>query len=284
VRDEACVPFLQWALPRMGMRWKGFRKVRRQVCRRIRDRIAELGLDGPEAYREHLEACPGEWDRLAILCRVTISRFARDRGVFRFLRDEVLPTLATGTQQIRAWSVGCASGEEPYTLTILWRLELEPRFPDVTLRVLATDVDPTMLERARRGRYPSGTLRELESDRVERAFQKGESEEEAFRLRQAFRAGVELRRQDLRHEMPDESFHLILCRNLAFTYFDEAEQKRVLSGLLDRLEPGGALVLGAHESLPGPEGEWPLERWSPAEPVFRKESRRTCIANIEAGG
>jgi chemotaxis protein methyltransferase CheR len=107
------VTFLQQALPRLGRRWAGYRKVRRQVCRRIRHRIDELGPEGFEAYHAHLEAQPGEWEVLDGLMNVTISRFNRDRGVFEFLRDEVL------RPGMRVWSAGCASGEEPYTLALL---------------------------------------------------------------------------------------------------------------------------------------------------------------------
>jgi len=282
--DRSCVAFLQWALPHMGMRWPGFRKVRRQVCRRIRDRIFEMGLEGPEAYRSHLHEDPREWEHLATLCRVTISRFHRDRGVFRFLSSEVLPSLAEEVarggegSRLRAWSAGCASGEEPYTLAILWRLDSPSTPPDVKLRILATDVDPVVLDRARRASYPSGTLRELPDALIERAFEPVGGE---FRLGPAFREGVEFREADLRRELPDESFHLILCRNLVFTYFDENEQSRILSGLLERLERGGGLVLGAHETLP--EGRWPLEPWAPSEPVFRRIARPLALQDAEVG-
>jgi chemotaxis protein methyltransferase CheR len=269
--DRSCVAFLQWALPHMGMRWQGFRRVRRQVCRRILSRIVELGLDGPEAYRSRLGEDPGEWEHLATLCRVTISRFHRDRGVFRLLWSQVLPALTDQLARrgedarLRIWSAGCASGEEPYTLAILWRLEPPAPPPDADLRILATDVDPVVLDRARQASYPSGTLRELPDLHLEQAF---EPEGYEYCLRPEFREGVEFRRADLRRELPDESFHLILCRNLVFTYFDEDEQRRILSGLLGRLERGGGLVLGAHETLP--EGRWPLEPWTTSEPVFRK--------------
>ncbi len=247
------------------MRWPGFRRVRRQVCRRIRDRMAELGVPGVEAYREHLATDPEEWGRLAILCRVTISRFFRDRGVFEFLGGQVLPGLARGRGTVRAWSAGCASGEEPYSLVILWRQEPQARFPKTRLEVLATDVDPAVLRRARQGLYPAGALRDLEPQEVEKAF---EPVGEEYRLRDELQGTVSFQEQDLRREAPEGAFHLILCRNLAFTYFAEEEQRRILSVLLQHLEVGGALVLGSHERIP--DGPWPLEPWSASEPVFRR--------------
>lgn len=277
MNDQACVAFLQWALPHMGMRWKGFRKVRRQVCRRIRGRMAQVGVESLEAYRERLATDPGEWEHLAFLCRVTISRFGRDRGVWRLLADEVLPELARRAPVIRAWSAGCASGEEPFTLMLVRHLALGDRFPAVELQILATDVDPVLLERARVARYPKGTLRELDPDWVARAFRESGDE---LQLRDEFRRGVRFARQDIREQMPDGPFDLILCRNLGFTYFDEGEQVRLLRGMLERLATGGALVLGAHERLP--PGDWPLEPWSPSEPVFRRSGPGQAAAKIEA--
>ncbi|MFB3131394.1 MAG: CheR family methyltransferase, partial [Rhodothermales bacterium] len=130
MKDTACVDFLQWALPKLHMRWPGFRKVRRQVCKRVRRRMRTLGLDHTEAYRAYLEAHPDEWDVLDAMCRITISRFYRDRGVFDLLRATLLPQRAqraTDETTLRCWSAGCASGEEVYTLKILWLEDLQPR-------------------------------------------------------------------------------------------------------------------------------------------------------------
>src|SRR6185295_20147796 len=127
VVSDRCVELLQWALPRLGKRWQGFRNVRGQVCKRIARRARELGLADLEAYRAHLEAHDDEWPVLDALCRVTISRFYRDRAVFDRLRLEILPAFAEraaarGESVVRAWSAGCASGEEPYTLAMIWSL------------------------------------------------------------------------------------------------------------------------------------------------------------------
>jgi len=284
VGDQPCVSFLQWALPRLGMRWKGFRKVRRQVCRRIRKRMGDLGLPGFEAYRRYLEAHPEEWDRLRPLCRITISRFRRDRGVWRSLVDVVLPELIRTLPPqapLRAWSAGCASGEEPYTLSILWRLELEPRFPEHALEVVATDVDPQVLQRSRKACYSSPSLKELEPYHVEVAFtasgaeEGGGSAEPVLRLRDEYREKVTFLRQDLLREMPEGPFHLVLCRNLAFTYFDAELQGRILEDLLARLAPGGALVIGSHETLPPREPPWPLVAWNGSGSIYRHEPHRT---------
>ncbi len=81
-----CTAFLQWALPQAGLHWPGFRKVRRQVCKRLTRRLRELGLDNFAAYRARLQGDPTEWRVLDECCHITISRFCREAAVFQVLR------------------------------------------------------------------------------------------------------------------------------------------------------------------------------------------------------
>ena len=108
----SCTTFLQWALPRLRLRWPGFRKVRRQPCKLIKRRIRELGLEGFGAYRQYLEEQPEEWELLDRFCRITISRFYRGQGVFNTIKDIILPELAQAATAsgapLRCWSAGCA--------------------------------------------------------------------------------------------------------------------------------------------------------------------------------
>jgi chemotaxis protein methyltransferase CheR len=168
------------------------------------------------AYRSHLEGHADEWAVLDELARITISRFNRDRGVFGALQADVLPALATaavqrGSGTLEAWSAGCASGEEAYTVAIMWELELAPRFPALALRA---------------------------------------------------------RRHDVRSPPPDRGFDLVMCRNLAFTYFDADLQRDTAGRLAGGLKPGVALVLGAHETLP--DGLDTYEPWSFTERIYRR--------------
>jgi chemotaxis protein methyltransferase CheR len=124
MKDTDCVSFMQWALPRLSMRWQGFRHVRRQVCRRLRKRLIALQLDDVAQYRNLLAGgtAEAEWARLDSLCRISISRFYRDKGVYRRLEREFLPrlqdqVLARSEHRLKIWSVGCASGGVSKTLT-----------------------------------------------------------------------------------------------------------------------------------------------------------------------
>ena len=249
--DTDCTAFLQWALPRVDLRWPGFRKVRRQVCKRLKRRMDDLHLADLATYRARLETDPAEWRAFDECCHITISRFFRDKGVFEVLRRRVLPDIAARARRdardAHVWSAGCASGEEPYTLKILWDLEVASSFPDVSLAIVATDVDKVMLARAHAGCFEAGSLHELPPHLANQAFDRVGP---LYCVKPRHRNGIEFLYQDLRVEAPTILFDLILCRYVAFTYFALPLQKTVLHQIADRLSPGGYLVIGAHEQLP----------------------------------
>ena len=270
LKDAECVQFLQWVCPQLRMRWPGFRKVRRQVCKRVDRRLKELGLASIASYSSYLSLHREEWEVLDSLCRISISRFCRDQRVFAFLTKTILPDLtrravASGQSTLHCWSAGCASGEEPYTLSLLWELGVfAERLPEIALDVVATDADPHLLQRAESGCYPSSSLRNLPPSWISSAF---ERVDDSYSIRERFRQGIRFLRQDIRKQWPVGPFQLILCRNLVFTYFEPALQREVLSKMLPKLVAGGALIIGQRESIP-PE-ILALEGWNPSLGVYR---------------
>jgi len=278
MRDADCVELLQWALPRLRLRWPGFRTVRGQVRKRIARRMAELGLETAGEYRARLESDAAEWPVLDSLCRVTIGRFFRDRVVWERLRDEVMPAAGwlarCGGAELRCWSAGCGSGEEPYGLSILFRTMVAPRLPGLRLRVVATDVDAAVLERAAQGCYAPASLRCLPAWAAGAFEARGGS----LCVRAGFREDVELGQQDLRLGTPGGTFQLVLCRNLAFTYFQEALQREVLERIAGLVPPGGFLVVGAHEAL-GPAA--PFARLPGGHAIYRRQASAPGAAGRE---
>lgn len=142
MKDEACICFLQWALPQLHMRWPGFRKVHGQVCKRLALRLEELQLADLKKYRMYLQDNPLEWHLLDAMCRITISRFYRDKEIYNFLNFHVFPELIENARQqvnkiLSCWCIGAASGEEPYSLSLLWEFSgLTKQGTD--LKILAT--------------------------------------------------------------------------------------------------------------------------------------------------
>ncbi|MEQ9669086.1 hypothetical protein [Coleofasciculus sp. G2-EDA-02] len=99
MKDTECVRFLQWALPQLNLRWAGFRKLRKQTCKRIQRRLIELQLSDIDAYKSYLNTYPEESIILERYCRITISRFYRDRQIFKHLHQELLPQLIQLAQE-----------------------------------------------------------------------------------------------------------------------------------------------------------------------------------------
>ena len=270
MRDEECIEFLQWAVPQLHMRWAGFRKVRGQVCKRLSRRLSALGILSAMDYRQYLLTRPHEWETLDRLCRVTISRFYRDKFVFNFLLQEVLPTLAQqaiarGDDRLKVWSAGCGSGEEPYSIAIVWREQIQSSFPQLRLELLATDADPHLCKRARKACYQYGSVKNLPVNLREKAFIKNA---ELYCLKPEYQHDVQFLVQDIRQELPVENFDLVLCRNLVFTYFNEELQNKVLARMQQVFHPDGVLVIGIHEHLPvGVPG---FRVWSDRFRIYRK--------------
>ncbi len=270
MEDRNCVQFLQEVLPQLRMRWPGFRKVRKQVCKRIQRRIDSLGLADLDAYRCYLQSHNDEWSTLDHCCRVTVSRFYRDRVVLEHIARDVLPALgrtaiAAGDLSLRCWSAGCAMGEEAYSLILIWDMMAGKDCPDVDINVIGSDIDEILLQRAERGCYSPGSLKALPDSWLQAAFSHQNNE---YCLEQRLRNKAGFTRQDIRDKSIAGPFHIVFCRNLAFTYFDHALQLEVLEHLHQVLVNGGALVIGGHESLP--QGSRGFEPWSGHRAIFRK--------------
>jgi chemotaxis protein methyltransferase CheR len=271
MKDDECVRFLQWALPQLQMQWAGFRKIRTRVCKRIQRHINSLGLSSVMDYQEYVQAHAEEWQKLDEICQVTISRFYRDKMVFTHLAETVLPalckqTLQQGRREFRIWSVGCASGEEPYTLVLLWAFCLKQQFPQLSLHILATDTKIDLLSRAKRACYPFSSVKNLPTLWRDAAFSKIN---EDYCLQSEYQQDITFQYHDIRQPAPASGFDLILCRNLAFTYYDQVLQMRVAQQLINTLQPAGALVLGVHEALPSEE-DMGVKVWSRRFSIYRK--------------
>jgi chemotaxis protein methyltransferase CheR len=244
--------FLQWLLPQLNLQWSGFSRVRRQALKRIKRRMQDLKIRSFEEYQEYINTNPAELEALDRCCFITISRFWRDRVVFDYLRDSAFPQIARLAQRrgdsiLRGWSAACASGEEPYTLNLLWRIDLQPQFPDVGFSIIATEVQPELLVRAQKACYPVKTIRFIPSHWQKQAFTFTDTECQVI---PAYRQGITWQQQDIRDKMPPGQFHFIFCRNLPFTYFNQALQTEIAQKLQQKLYPGGLLVIGAKETLP----------------------------------
>lgn len=261
--------FLQWALPRLGYRWEGFRKPRGQVLKRIQNRIQELNLSGGYSeYKHFLQNNPDEWQVLDTLCDVTISKFFRDRKLWEFLRDNIIPGLYhkknVGTLSI--WSCGCCNGEEPYSIAITMDQLSEKVSREIDYTILATDRNQDVLNRARAGKFPESALKELREQELEAYFSKIEDDSETYQIGEELTENIQFEKRDIRHSIPENIFDMVFCRNLVFTYFNKKNQHQFLERLEKRMQKRSILVTGSNENIP--PVRW-LERVVKTHSVFK---------------
>ena len=237
--------------------------------RRIAVRMRACGVQTYSEYRAVLDRDPGEYERLKDAITINVTRFYRNADTWNLLRGGIIREICRARDgEIRVWSAGCSSGEEPYTLTMLIAEQLEQQGTPERLRLVtvdATDIDQGCLARAQVGRYRSDDLAELPAAWVERYFERVGNE---CRVRDRLRERVHVRTGDLsRDPPPRHNYHLIVCRNVVI-YFGRAAQERVFATFADSLAPGGFLVLGKVETLFGPARDR-LTLLDPRERVYR---------------
>lgn len=239
--------FLQALFPMLGLSWRGYRRVRLGLRARIRRRMTERGDGTLGAYLVRVRGDREERRLLGAMLNVTISRFFRDRDAWLRLPWALFPELAAlaAGGAVRAWSLGCASGEEPYTLRMMWDVEGPPETP---LDLLAGDISEACLARALGGLYPESAVHSMPARYRSRFFRPDGG---LFRLDIAVLRSVRFERFDWRSGEWPGPFHLVLARNGPFTYLDEGGRCALLERIAAALVPGGFLWIGGNERLPG---------------------------------
>jgi len=240
------------------------------IRRRIAVRMRACGVHTYDDYRALLSRSPSEYERLRDALTINVTRFHRNAETWNLLRRTVLPALFDHPRaEVRAWSAGCASGEEPYTLGVLAAdlLDQAGRGGELTrLTIDATDIDRASLDRARQACYRREGLTEMPPELTRAYFEDmGDHQRVSDRVRRR----VQVCPHDLSHDAPLRTdYDLILCRNVVI-YFDRPMQERLFQTFVQALVPGGFLVLGKVETLFGPARDR-LTLVDPRERVYRR--------------
>ena len=221
----------------------------RCVRRRIAKRLRSAGVVNMAAYLDQLRSDDDELDTLLATLSIHVSRFFRNPDTFRVLEQEILPALirrvrASGRSSLRLWSVGCAGGEEVYSLALMID-DMNPA--GLQVEILGTDVNRPILEIAQAGLYSRERLVEVPEPVLERYFQR---EGEHYQLFERIRKMVRFERHNIMTAPVFPSADLILCRNVLI-YFSREEQERILARFSQTLHEDGILVLGRSETLVG---------------------------------
>ncbi|MEE4639267.1 MAG: protein-glutamate O-methyltransferase [Wenzhouxiangella sp.] len=226
---------------------------RSMVQGRITRRMRELGIGDVGEYLDYIRTAPEiERDGLASALTTNVTAFFRENHHFDYLKTQFLPSLRRlGSRRIRAWSAGCSSGEEAYSIAITL-LEAAGDERSWDLGVLATDLDFNMIRFAREGIYPVDRVERLPPEQLKRWFLRGGgSQDGRVMVRPELKRIVRVMPLNLLEEWPMKGpFDVIFCRNV-FIYFDRDVKARIVDRYAELLPVGGLLFIGHSENLHG---------------------------------
>lgn len=220
------------------------------IIRRIERRMGLHQLAKLADYLRYLREHPAELGRLHRELMIGVTSFFRDAEVWTTLRDEVLPALFAAHPDggtLRAWVPACSTGEEAYTLAMVFAeaLDRRPTAPRFSLRIFATDIDESAIERARAGIFPLGIAADVSPERLDRFFVRTETH---YEVSKHLRQMVVFAPHDIVGDPPFTRLDIVTCRNLLI-YLEPELQQRILPLLHYALQPDGVLVLGIAETV-----------------------------------
>jgi two-component system, chemotaxis family, CheB/CheR fusion protein len=229
-----------------GFDFTGYK--RSSLARRIRKRMQEAGAADYVDYRDRLESSAEEFRHLFNTILINVTGFFRDTETWTFLQREIMPELIANAEdghEIRIWSAGCASGEEAYSLAIVFAEALGVDETAKLVKIYGTDVDEEALHDARVGLYSAKALESLPHDLREKYFEQNGAQ---FAFRPDLRRRVIFGRHDLTRDAPISRLDLLVCRN-TLMYFNVETQSQVIDRFHFALREGGYLFLGKAEML-----------------------------------
>jgi chemotaxis protein methyltransferase CheR len=238
--------------------------------RRVALRMRSTRCRDAAEYCNLLRQSPQELDLLQKALTIHVSQFFRNPSMFDKLRVDVLPGLFSsrennGAGKLRLWCLGCAGGEEPFSLAILLREHFSREMRKVQTIIHGTDIDAETIQAARQGEFIEERLKEVPADVRDRYFRRNGSR---FRLLPEIREMVTFLQGDITRTSEYAACDLVVCRN-TLIYFTRHDQEKILHGVADILPAGGILVLGKSETLVG-DVRQRFEAVCPVERIYRR--------------
>ena len=242
--DPAFETLLGYIQKSRGVDFRGYKRT--SLRRRIALRLAAAGAHDFAAYQAHLEANASEFESLLNTVLINVTSFFRDLEAWEMLRTEIIPQIVVRTDDrpIRVWSVGCASGEEPYSIAMLLAEVLGPESFCDRVKIYATDLDEDALRAARQATYTPREVEGMPPDLLEKHFERTQNH---YVFNRDLRRCVIFGQHNVVKDAPISRIDLLVCRNLLI-YLEAETQDLVLPRLHYALNGGGYLFLGKAET------------------------------------
>lgn len=218
------------------------------VARRIEQRIGINQLHSLREYLGLLEESVKEVQTLGRELLINVTRFFRDTEAYKFVEERVASRIvqkAMDGQEIRIWTAGCSTGEEPYSLAIVFDEAIRKSEKDLRLKIFATDVDNEAIAEASSGQFSKDIVNDVSPERLERYFAENH---DGYEVRPDLRQTVVFAHHNMISDPPFSNIDFISCRNVLI-YFQHAAQKKVISSFHFSLKPDASVFFGSSESI-----------------------------------
>lgn len=215
-----------------------------QMKRRLTSLREKRGYKDFDSYYKGMQQDPTLFDEFLERMTINVSEFFRNPKRWEVLQDKILPRLLKENNRLKVWSAACSTGEEPYSLAIL----LNKFMPLNQVSITASDIDRTILERAKIGLYPDRSLKDVPKDVLNKYFDK---ETLGYKIKDEVKRTVNFKQQNLLADRFESSYDLIVCRNVMI-YFTEEAKDALYHKFSAALRPGGVLFVGSTEQIFNP--------------------------------
>ena len=219
------------------------------VYSRLARRLRKVGLTCFNDYLNFVTENTEEQSAFINALTTNLTHFFREEHHFEYLEEVLFPEFFSKQQKkIRFWSAGCSTGEEPYTLAMVWE-HLKKRPANIDFKILATDLDTNVIESAKQGIFSVDKLVPVGDEYLKWFKQTSDCTDNQKKVSSKLKEYISFKQLNLMKDWPIKGpFQLIICRNVLI-YFDKKTQEKLIRRYYELLEPGGCLILGHSESL-----------------------------------
>ncbi|WP_461613073.1 CheR family methyltransferase [Clostridium sp. Marseille-QA1073] len=231
-------PLEQWVLRELGIDLTAYKS--NQLQRRISSLMSRVGVNTIEEYIRILKTDLAQRQKFIDYLTINVTEFFRNPEIFDEF-EKVIKKYLDYKKPLKIWSAACSIGAEPYSLVMM----LNELTPNVNHKIIATDIDNTILDKAKKGEYSEQEVKTIPKTLMNKYFQK---EENNYLINNNIKRMVSFKRHDLILDNYDNNFDVIVCRNVVI-YFNQDVKDKIYDKFSKSLKKGGILFVGATESI-----------------------------------
>lgn len=231
--------FEQWVLREFNINLSAYKS--NQLHRRILSLMSRVGVKTIEEYIALLKKDPAQRQKFLDFITINVSEFFRNPEIFEDLRNKFKNELLKNSSSLKIWSAACSIGAEPYSIAMY----LDELSPTGRHKIIATDIDSTILEKAKKGEYVSSEIKNVKKEYLGKYFS---LKDDKYIISPKIKSMVTFKKHDLILENYERDFDLIVCRNVVI-YFNQDVKDEIYKKFSQSLKKGGLLFVGATESI-----------------------------------